>query len=253
MQPPRFTKLESRGKRAGTGFTLIELLVVIAIIAILAAVLLPVFARARENARKAKCQSNLKQIAMGVLLYTQDHDETLPILYPEPYSYARVWAAWVKPYIAGKAGTTDAHDVFKCPNVRGYQSDTAYIAYGIARYSIAGDPPYTASDSMRRPACLAEIPEPARTIMVAEANYQHANDPPLHYRGWYYVTRGHVAGRHNLDGPDERKDGWANVAFVDGHVKLYPAKLLNEWPYPDYYSNEPWNFRKEDRPDVYPF
>ncbi len=60
-------------------FTLIELLVVIAIIAILAAILFPVFARARENARRASCQSNLKQIALGIYMYTQDYDERFPL------------------------------------------------------------------------------------------------------------------------------------------------------------------------------
>ena len=60
------------------GFTLIELLIVIAIIALLAAILFPVFARARENARRSACQSNLKQIALGIMQYTQDYDEILP-------------------------------------------------------------------------------------------------------------------------------------------------------------------------------
>jgi len=60
-----------------SGFTLIELLIVIAIIAILAAILFPVFARARENARRASCQSNLKQIGLGLIQYAQDYDETL--------------------------------------------------------------------------------------------------------------------------------------------------------------------------------
>src|SRR4028118_1774787 len=62
-----------------SGFTLIELLVVIAIIGILASILFPVFARARENARRSSCQSNLKQIGLGILQYTQDYDEKLPL------------------------------------------------------------------------------------------------------------------------------------------------------------------------------
>jgi prepilin-type N-terminal cleavage/methylation domain-containing protein len=64
--------------RERTAFTLIELLVVIAIIAILASILFPVFARARENARRASCQSNLKQIGLGIMQYTQDYDERIP-------------------------------------------------------------------------------------------------------------------------------------------------------------------------------
>ena len=66
---------EERMKK-NRGFTLIELLVVIAIIALLAAILFPVFARARENARRASCQSNMKQVALGVAQYVSDNDET---------------------------------------------------------------------------------------------------------------------------------------------------------------------------------
>jgi prepilin-type N-terminal cleavage/methylation domain-containing protein/prepilin-type processing-associated H-X9-DG protein len=68
----------SRGARRRNGFTLIELLVVIAIIAILAAILFPVFAQAREKARQASCLSNMKQIGLGMSLYVQDYDETFP-------------------------------------------------------------------------------------------------------------------------------------------------------------------------------
>ncbi len=235
-----------------SGFTLIELLVVIAIIAILAAILFPVFARARGNARKAKCQSNLKQIALGTIMYAGDYDDTFPLMYPEPYNYAQVWSYFVKPYIAGKK-TIDTDEIFKCPDVKGYQDNTAYVAYGISRYAICGNPPYTPSDNMQRPAFMAEIAQPAKTILIAEANYQHTSDAPLTYRGWYTVTVGNVAGRHNLNGPDERMDGMANVAFVDGHVKIYSAKKLNTWPYPDFYTNEPWNLRKQDVADVYAF
>src|SRR4028119_1048011 len=87
------------------GFTLIELLVVIAIIAILAAILFPVFARARENARRASCQSNLKQIGLGLMQYTQDYDEKYPLFNENPggpgnNSPARPnWTQIIQPYI----------------------------------------------------------------------------------------------------------------------------------------------------------
>src|SRR5690242_3494722 len=72
-------RMAERRKRVVQGFTLIELLVVIAIIALLAAILFPVFGRARENARRSSCQSNLKQMALGCIQYAQDYDEKLPL------------------------------------------------------------------------------------------------------------------------------------------------------------------------------
>src|SRR3982751_4194193 len=106
-------------RRTRHGFTLIELLVVIAIIAILAAILFPVFAQAREKARQIACLSNTKQIGLAVLMYSQDYDETYPIAYWVPVSaagYGSVttatcgWAALLQPYIKN-AGT------FLCPSV----------------------------------------------------------------------------------------------------------------------------------------
>src|SRR5687767_53025 len=96
-----------------SGFTLIELLVVIAIIAILAAILFPVFARARENARRASCQSNMKNIALGFKQYIQDYDE----LYPRALAGVAVnpkvgnmnWADQLDPYIKSS-------QIWQCPS-----------------------------------------------------------------------------------------------------------------------------------------
>lgn len=108
-------------KRARPGFTLIELLVVIAIIAILAAILFPVFAQAREKARQTACLSNLKQLGMGVLMYTQDYDETMPMVYysrnnwsasdrcNRPEEGSLRWSGAIYPYV--KSG-----GVFTCPS-----------------------------------------------------------------------------------------------------------------------------------------
>lgn len=81
FSPPKHGVRPQKGPRRA--FTLIELLVVIAIISILASILFPVFARARENARRASCQSNLKQIGLGIQQYTQDYDEKYPLVQEE--------------------------------------------------------------------------------------------------------------------------------------------------------------------------
>jgi prepilin-type N-terminal cleavage/methylation domain-containing protein/prepilin-type processing-associated H-X9-DG protein len=95
-------------KNARFGFTLIELLVVIAIIAILAAILFPVFAKARESARRTACLSNLKQIGLGVIQYTQDYDDTL-LAGRNGYGGGSGWAGELYPYVKSTA-------VFRCPD-----------------------------------------------------------------------------------------------------------------------------------------
>ena len=104
----------------GKGFTLIELLVVIAIIAILAAILFPVFAQAREKARAIACVSNIKQIGMGTTMYVQDYDETFPIAWGEP---SGTWYLEVEPYIKSGFGQVNgatsgdlAKGIWHCPD-----------------------------------------------------------------------------------------------------------------------------------------
>src|SRR3990172_7050264 len=93
------------------GFTLIELLVVIAIIAILAAILFPVFISAREKARQTTCQSNMRQILAGTVQYVQDYHEMLP------NSMFTAWPPMFTPYLTRISGTGS---ILKCPSLQGY-------------------------------------------------------------------------------------------------------------------------------------
>src|ERR1051326_640189 len=121
-------------QRCRSGFTLIELLVVIAIIAILAAILFPVFAQAREKARQTMCVSNMKQIGLGVMMYAQDYDEKMP------YNYEYLWDAngkqipgtllwWqdlVRPYVKNEA-------VYTCPSASPHTAESYWRPPGLPK------------------------------------------------------------------------------------------------------------------------
>ena len=126
------------------GFTLIELLVVIAIIAILAAILFPVFARAREKARQASCASNLKQYGLAFLMYAQDYDERLP-RYRQGTSSPSCGVSWqdqVEPYIRNR-------QIVVCPS-----TGNVNTSYGVNLYHVSpcGGAGFTLAqaDSLRR-------------------------------------------------------------------------------------------------------
>jgi prepilin-type N-terminal cleavage/methylation domain-containing protein/prepilin-type processing-associated H-X9-DG protein len=117
----RRMKAEGERRKGTRGFTLIELLVVIAIIAILAAILFPVFAQAREAGRKTGCLSNQKNIGMAILLYAQDYEEGIvpwlvsPAEYPGQARKERVWTGRLQPYLKNGGGTS-AEGVLRCPS-----------------------------------------------------------------------------------------------------------------------------------------
>jgi len=183
------------------GFTLIELLVVIAIIAILAAILFPVFARAREKARQSSCRSNLKQIALAHLMYVQDYDEKF--LYGwHIYSCSGSWPGFLIPYIKN-------HQVFDCPTSDPWDTDGNYSGsynYGWVYDNLRG-------------AKLAEV-----TRRGSSSEWFLAFDAYTSYVVYDTATLDHLMGdlgfnQTNVSRMATRHNGMANVAFVDGHVK----------------------------------
>ena len=176
------------------GFTLIELLVVIAIIAILAAILFPVFAKAREKARTSSCQSNLKQLSIGLLQYVQDYDETLPKRYFAVE--AQSWRMVIQPYLK-------SDQVFRCPS---NTTNNNLSLDGVIRCSYGANGQDNQNTPMNRNAvvALAAIDAPAQLIMLAETTRTWSEAPIMTNTGTSFYA-GH--------------SGMGNFAFADGHVK----------------------------------
>jgi len=215
------------------GFTLIELLVVIAIIAILAAILFPVFARAREKARQASCMSNLKQIMLGSLMYAQDYDEKF-----------HGWVTWcwndpahidpsnpvkVMPYIKNA-------QLFVCPSATlnanfrncGKADALPELSYGYNEWI---------SHNWSECGCdghavvkMAYWPKPAETLMWADSHCgmiwgEEAGTGIIWRVAWpdsnYCVCSGGTPPSQTDRATGTRHNQGSNVAFQDGHVKYY--------------------------------
>jgi prepilin-type N-terminal cleavage/methylation domain-containing protein len=167
--------------RKRPGFTLIELLVVIAIIAILAAILFPVFAQAREKARQSTCLSNFKQIGLGVMMYVQDWDETYPSSRLAQLPGGAVcnqkiitWKTGTLPYVKNV-------DVYRCPsNARNKEGDETKNAESLGfpafpiSYAYSGSALWSGPTG-QAPITLGTVPEPARYIMLVESNHACAD------------------------------------------------------------------------------
>jgi len=220
------------------GFTLIELLVVIAIIAILAAILFPVFARAREKARQASCLSNLKQLTLGALMYASDYDEHhLPMntgIIVQGTGSRVWWMGIVQPYVKNI-------QLLSCPsNIAGWRGEATWAGGGVGLYAPCrnvadsyirawdgygmncytdqslgcrgngdrgdlGNPTYNKLAAISRPAetfCIADSP----CVVVGRIPCWGANQP-------------FDPGDPTYADPNGRHNGGNDFSFVDGHVK----------------------------------
>ena len=202
-----------RERRFDVGFTLIELLVVIAIIAILAAILFPVFARAREKSRQTSCLSNVKQIGLGVLMYTSDYDSTFPngsyqVAGAGACSGKFFWPRVVAPYIGtGDLSASRHNAMFRCPS---YSEGPwnwycgAYSDYGLnVRLNLVNE---------------AQVQAPAQTVLIGETAYWHPTG--LTWYGWYSWSSFTSWNRDaHTNGSRYLHNGLQNIAFADGHAK----------------------------------
>jgi len=228
------------------GFTLIELLVVIAIIAILAAILFPVFARAREKARQSACLSNCKQLGLAVMQYVQDYDGCYPdaastglwdytvgyIGGPFISEYAiRIWAdqAHTTPYGMGKTLNPYVKNmqIFVCPSdpkvdrwTAGWARGSYYMRHAIDAYAF----------SVRMPVAESVIKRPAQLVMAGEEAWHWGGALP-----WFW------------DWTDVGPSKDANGVFFDGHAKVFKQPYtspLGVAPYDFnwFFNNHGWHF-----------
>ena len=235
-------QVQTSNRRTIQAFTLIELLVVIAIIAILAAILFPVFARARENARRASCMSNLKQIGLGMMQYTQDYDETYPC--PGNTSFngesrnddgssdKASWRQKIYPYVKST-------QLFSCPS-NTHNNDLAD----------SGTPTVANSSVPRMPVSylinynlynspgnysgvkIAQVQEVATRVAVVDGGGDGYNNTSI-YSGWGTGLAGRGFAAHL---------GTMCIVYADGHAKakrpIQTATPLNEWGRGDLNSND---------------
>jgi len=219
------------------GFTLIELLVVIAIIAILAAILFPVFAKARERARTTSCLNNVKQLALAFNMYSNDYDETLPYHYVDPASNVELdpitnwnlggnarmnWGAAILPYVKNDK-------IFLCPSATWVDAtkpllNITYVANGW----VLGQ-------------ASAAVTKPADTILLQDGSGTTKSGTDVSakccIRPWWAKTTwadgtDYIATGAGSPAPGQSAlhNDMQSIAYADGHVKLVTqSKLYGNW------------------------
>ncbi len=216
------------------GFTLLELLIVIAIIALLAAILFPAFAPARENARRAACQSNLKQLGLGFAQYTQDYDERLPGYVVSHTDGSQSWKRVLFPYVKST-------QVYSCPSNKFGQSPSGdsppYVTIPtgqpvfdvsyLANASVPGAGGTTPMRSADLAVNIAAITNSSSTILLTEGTWGGC-DISFNYSPFVFADQ--VVTQHS---EFRGHNGRVNFLFADGHVKsLKPtatASPVNMW------------------------
>jgi prepilin-type N-terminal cleavage/methylation domain-containing protein/prepilin-type processing-associated H-X9-DG protein len=228
--------------RRSRGFTLIELLVVIAIIAILAAILFPVFARARSKARQTSCLSNTKQIGLAFMQYTSDYDGCFPSVYDDSLGYPAgriIWADKIYPYAKNR-------EIFACPG--GPNTVNVSPPAGLwpgslqgTRYqmNMCGGWSWPEDCGGGYPVKEDSIRYVAELMLTAESD-----------NCWWNHWLGHPGWDNTATSPDglvlvgvlgermyPRHNGGCNIAFCDGHSKWMSTEAIYgkakaEYPYP---------------------
>jgi prepilin-type N-terminal cleavage/methylation domain-containing protein/prepilin-type processing-associated H-X9-DG protein len=228
--------------RSSKGFTLIELLVVIAIIAILAAILMPVFAQAREKARGASCLSNMKQMGLAAVMYVQDYDETYPGMWQwspcaiqahSPYLYPPGWTMATAEQACQICPYTKNAQVFNCP------SRNNICSYGYAYPTMWGAYPPIPGSAYGFPTGphLAEFTHPAETVMMTDSGIWPGTAAcnALTWQGIYSLC-GPRTGYAYPYVYEPTTNQWSaplplhqercNTVFVDGHAKAMKVESL---------------------------
>jgi prepilin-type N-terminal cleavage/methylation domain-containing protein/prepilin-type processing-associated H-X9-DG protein len=242
-----------------SAFTLIELLVVIAIIAILAAILFPVFAQAREKARQAACLSNEKQLGLGFLQYVQDNDEAFPCVnavYPGAAAqYARGWGNLLYPYVKSTG-------VYGCPDDADNTPNKVSYIMNYAIWNGTNGPSALGANGLP----IGQFSTPASTVLLYEGKTSKTptpapGDPSLPITGGTAATNaaGWADDQVNNKGGGCPAAPWhdkttterLNYLAADGHVKFLPVMDVS-WVYADTAPNGAKITQINAKPDALP-